>query len=254
MQISNRNTTAVPHPRKCGEHTEAELTCTVKENETKEVIPKVVEDELEIVNKEDGKEEILFSGAIRRMELAEEGNYAVLRIWAVSNTWKMDIERKSRSFQDLSQTYREVVETVLGDYQGTLVWNIPDKQLVHPLIQYKETDYGFLKRILSHLNASMMAEDSKAGIVIHAGIRRGIYKGNLDIDKYMHSIIRQDIRSGERMNLEMQPTGYMLHDMDFMRTLSVPENPISGKKQKNMQQLKIQSSAKISFHRNAIAI
>lgn len=204
---------------KCGEHTEAEITCTVKGNETRAVIAGTAEDELEIVSIEQGgKEEILFSGVIRRVELAEEGNYAVLRLWAVSNTWKMDIERKSRSFQDLSQTYRKVAETVLGDYQGTLVWNLPDQQLVHPLIQYKETDYCFLKRILSYMGACMIAEDSKAGIVIHAGMRRGIHKGDLDIDRYTYSIIRQDSRGGDRMNLEMQPAGYMLHDMDFMRT------------------------------------
>lgn len=204
---------------KCGAHTEAEITCTVKGNETKAAITRTTEDALEIVNKEeDGKEEILFSGVICRMELEEEGDYAILRLWAVSHTWKMDIKRRSRSFQDLSQTYREVAERILEDYQGAVIWNIPDHRLTHPLIQYKETDYCFLKRILSYLNACMLAEDANAGMIIHAGMRRGIHRGNLDIDRYVHSVIRPGDGSRERMLVEMPAVGYEMNDMDFVRT------------------------------------
>lgn len=65
----------------CGRHTEAEIVCIVKGNEAETVITQTGEDTLEIVGrKEDGKEEILFSGVIRRLELDEEGDYASLRL------------------------------------------------------------------------------------------------------------------------------------------------------------------------------
>lgn len=157
-----------------GEHTQAEVLCTVKADEAQMAPGDMPREGLEIVNQEDsGREEILFSGIIRKTELTREGGYAVLRLWAVSNTWRMDIERKSRSFQDTSRTYRQVAEEVLGDYQGTLVWNIPDRQLSYPLIQYQETDYRFLKRLISHLGAGMTAVDFGEGIMLHTGVRKG---------------------------------------------------------------------------------
>ncbi|GFI03478.1 contractile injection system protein, VgrG/Pvc8 family [Lachnospiraceae bacterium 64-25] len=203
----------------CGRHTEAEIVCIVKGNEAETVITQTGEDTLEIVGrKEDGKEEILFSGVIRRLELDEEGDYASLRLWAASHTWRMDIQRKSRSFQDLSQTYREVAETVLEDYQGVAVWNIPDRQLTHPLIQYKETDYAFLKRIMSHLGACVTAEGLKAGTAVHAGMRKGIHRGDLDVGRYAHSLVHHSEGCMEQAIGEGQSAGYEIHDMDYMQT------------------------------------
>ena len=92
------------------------------------------------------------------MELVEEGGYAVLIINAISHTWKMDIQKRSRSFQNTSITYREMAQAVTQEYGASLIWNVSDKPLEHPIIQYKETDYQFLQRICSHCRKGLQQE------------------------------------------------------------------------------------------------
>lgn len=70
----------------------------------------------------------------------------------------MDIKRKSRSFQDAALTYREITEKIVKEYGADLIWNVSDRQLERPFIQYQETDYQFIKRIASHLKGGIIAE------------------------------------------------------------------------------------------------
>lgn len=198
---------------KYGEHTQADIVCTVKSGEVRASLTNMEEEKLEIVNKEeDSGEAVLFSGIIHRAELTEEGRYAMLLLQAVSNTWKMDIERKSRSFQNLSLTYRDIVNSIAQEYHTDLCWNIPDVQLKHPLIQYQETDYCFIKRIISQLKSGITSGDSKEGIELHAGLRKGNHIGNIAIDKYRHSMIPPLNRYDK-----LQMLGYEIADMDYVR-------------------------------------
>ena len=175
---------------KYGEHTSVSITCIAKDKEAKNVLANVMEEELEIVSREEsGREEILFLGIIVKADIREEGQYARLQMQAVSYTWKMDIERKSRSFQNLSKTYKDVAEAIAREYDADMRWNLPDKQLEHPLIQYQETDYRFLKRILSHLKGDITPEDIKMGICFYAGMRTGNNKGSIELNKYTHSLV-----------------------------------------------------------------
>ena len=203
---------------RCGEHTEAEILCTVKADEARAVIGSMTSEKLEIVNQAEAeKEEVLFAGIIRKMELAEEGSYAVLKLEALSTTWEMDLERKSRSFQNLAQTYKEIAQEILKEYQGRLIWNVPDRPLTYPLIQYQETDYTFLKRIMSHLGACIIPEDFGEGVVVHVGIRNGVHRGDLAIDRYVHSLIPSKRQQETVISMGNRQLGYMFTGTDFMR-------------------------------------
>lgn len=194
---------------KYGEHTKAEIVCTVKGSESRAALTDVDEDELKIVNRgEDGREETLFDGVIHDAEYVEEGRLATLKICAFSHTWKMDIRRKSRSFQNIHMTYADVAQAVLQEYDADMRWNISDRQLAHPLIQYQETDYSFLQRILSHLQCRITSEDTRDKICFYAGIRSGRNIGDIDLNKYVHSIIWS-----KRMGYE----GYKITGTDFVR-------------------------------------
>lgn len=98
-----------------GECTRAEMKCTVKGNEVRNKLADIAEEKLEIVH-EGEEEEKIFTGVIQQVELLEEGQQAILSIRAVSYLWKMDIEKKSRSFQNLNLTYKEVAEMVIQEY------------------------------------------------------------------------------------------------------------------------------------------
>ena len=213
---------------KYGEHTSVSITCIAKDKEAKNVLANVMEEELEIVSREEsGREEILFLGIIVKADIREEGQYARLQMQAVSYTWKMDIERKSRSFQNLSKTYKDVAEAIAREYDADMRWNLPDKQLEHPLIQYQETDYRFLKRILSHLKGDITPEDIKMGICFYAGMRTGNNKGSIELNKYTHSLVLFGDKQRTDNLKERKRTGYEIADMDSVRTGDVIQ--IQGK-------------------------
>ncbi|MDE7044136.1 MAG: hypothetical protein K2O97_03810, partial [Acetatifactor sp.] len=192
-----------------GEHTVAEISGTVKGREALAILSDVTEDKVEIFSRdENGVEEMLFTGVMECVELEEEGQYASLSLRALSCTWKMDIERKSRSFQDLSMTYRDVAEKVIREYDAELSWQLPDKPLEHPLIQYRETDFCFLKRIFSHLEGSITPIDLSEKVCFCAGVRSGNHLGRIALNEKAHSILRFR---------KKKQKGYRIEGMDYIR-------------------------------------
>lgn len=192
-----------------GEHTGAELTGTVRSGEALAVLSNAADDKIVILSRdENGVEEVLFTGVVESVELEEEGQYSTLLIRAFSCTWKMDVERKNRSFQDLSMTYRDVAEKVAGEYGADMSWQLSDKPLEHPLIQYRETDFRFLKRIFSHLEGSITPADAQTKLCFCAGMRNGNHIGRVDLTRKTYSILR----SGDK-----KETGYRIGDMPLAR-------------------------------------
>ncbi len=203
---------------KYGEHTRAEISGMVKDSEAWAALTGVLDERVEITSKdENGLEEILFTGIFEGADLKEEGGQALFSIRAVSDTWKMDLERKSRSFQDVSMTYKDVAESITRTYDADMTWDIPDKTLDYPLIQYGETDYCFLRRILSHLSKDITVTDSQEGIHFCAGLRKGRSLGSLDLNRYEHALILFDDHTKVRQEASQKQIGYELSDMDDIR-------------------------------------
>ena len=202
-----------------GEHTRAVVSGIVKGDAAKAVLPDISDEKLEIFSQDkNGSRKLLFVGVIQNIRLEEEGQYAVLHLTAVSYTWKMDIERKSRSFQNLSLSYRDVAEHIAAEYGADIRWNIADRKLPYPLIQYQETDYGFLTRILSHLQGKITPESSApgAGICFYAGMREGNSRGTIDLRQYVHATL--PFRDGNKIDTgrKKQQMGYEIADVDHM--------------------------------------
>lgn len=210
-----------------GEHTKVEIICIVKGSDVREKLTNVADENLEIVC-EGESEEKLFSGIVQSVEIIAVGQYVTLYLKAVSCTWKMDIERKSKSFQNVSKTYKEVAEAVVQEYGANMVWNLPDKPLEHPLIQYHETDYCFLKRILSHLKGSVIPEDLRPGICFYAGMKIDSHKEAIDLSRYVHALILfQDKKKAGKFQGKRQ-IGYEIEGMDAVRVgdmLQIGGNP-----------------------------
>ena len=197
-----------------GQHTRAEVTAVVDGDSAQGVLTDTADEAVTITGRDSaGMERILFSGVVESLELATEGGYTVLYLKAVSHTWKMDIRKKSRSFQDTSMTYRSVAEAVVREYGASMTWNAPDRHLEYPLIQYRETDYRFLLRLLSHLQAGITVVDAGAGISFHAGLRDGDDHGDIALEQYIYSTRPS---GGGRMHTGA--TGYRIEGTDHVRT------------------------------------
>ena len=72
----------------------------------------------------------------------------------------MDQVKRSRSFQNVGQTYSEVAQRVAsGCENGAVIPTVGlDKPLGVPVIQYRETDWEFLKRMASWCGGVVVPE------------------------------------------------------------------------------------------------
>lgn len=200
-----------------GQHTRAEATAVVEWDSAGAALMDTADETVMITGRDiDAAERILFSGVVESLELTREGRYAVLYLKAVSHTWKMDIQKRSRSFQDISMTYREVAETVTREYGASLTWDAPDRHLECPLVQHRETDYQFLTRLLSHLQEGITAGDAGAGISLHAGLYSGEDHGYIALEQYIYSA--QPFRGAmPDSRMRTNTVGYRIDGTDHVR-------------------------------------
>lgn len=129
---------------------------------------------LKIQYRNNQQEQVLFYGFIKNIEFLWEGG--VSRIWleAISASWKLDLKRVCSSFQNKEITYAALA-CQIADRSGAEV--IPfcgnDTPLSGALIQYRETDWEFLKRIASHLNRFLICDVVTGRPAFWFGMRQG---------------------------------------------------------------------------------
>lgn len=107
-----------------------------------------------------GAEKCLFAGVIRDAELVSVGGYSCFHIELLSGTCLMDQAIRSRSFQNVSQTYSQIAEQVVSEYPGGAAITSVGEDLTidRPIIQYRETDWAFLMRLASHCGGVVVPE------------------------------------------------------------------------------------------------
>ena len=113
-----------------------------------------------MVRDESGAEQPLFAGVINSADLITYGGYNLFHIELQSGTIQMDRVKRSRSFQDVDQTYSQVAQRVASGYEdGAVIPTVGlDKPLGVPVIQYRETDWEFLKRMASWCGGVVVPE------------------------------------------------------------------------------------------------
>ena len=113
-----------------------------------------------MVRDETGAEQPLFAGVINSADLITYGGYNLFHIELQSGTIQMDQVKRSRSFQDVDQTYSQVAQRVASGYEdGAVIPTVGlNKPLGVPVIQYRETDWEFLKRMASWCGGVVVPE------------------------------------------------------------------------------------------------
>jgi hypothetical protein len=152
-----------------GEHSCLNISGYVASDKGEEALFEFTEnDSITISVKEGGT---LFSGILTSVSLTEEGGGIRMEAEAKSRSILLDQKKKSRSFQDVSITYNQLFQTILADYPGSeMKLSIPDKPLGEIAIQYEETDWQFIKRMLSMLNGVLTCRSVSNNISLYGGI------------------------------------------------------------------------------------
>ena len=118
---------------------------------------------------------LLFGGVITHVKVTGAGQTSYIELEASSRSLLMDIQKKSRSFQDVSMTYGQLTAEIMKDYpQGDVRLSIADRPLEDIAVQYRETDWEFLKRMLSMLHAKVSCNQAAEVLQLYAGIPEGL--------------------------------------------------------------------------------
>jgi len=106
----------------------------------------------------DGKSEILFQGMVQDVEVKVIQSAYYMEVYAISYSYLLDVEKKSRTFQNKKMSYNELVQQVCADYAGAMVSDVITEgvSIGQLIVQYEETDWEFLKRLASHFHTGLV--------------------------------------------------------------------------------------------------
>ena len=136
----------------------------------------------------------LFYGIVQNVKTTNVNSVYYLEIQALTSSSKLDIKKKSRSFQNVNMTYDNLIDEILKDYSGfSFSQNVgKGKKIDKPLFQYKESDWEFLKRIASGLNSELYCNIINFNYMFNFGIS---HNQNYELDDNMDYDVYKDIKS-----------------------------------------------------------
>lgn len=120
------------------------------------------------------KDQILFFGYLLRAEVFADGNTKQVQLQAVSGSCRLDQQEKSQSFQNVGESYAQIIKRVAENDGGKVICMAgTEKEIGRPIIRYEETAWELGKRLASHLGTCVLADIGTGGKKIWFGLRAG---------------------------------------------------------------------------------
>ncbi|WP_274484130.1 contractile injection system protein, VgrG/Pvc8 family [Paenibacillus polymyxa] len=126
----------------------------------------------------------LFHGIVTRMSVNCTRGVYTFELEAASHSYQMDIKLKKRSFQDIHRTYDDLVTSMVRKYEyGDAIDTVTNyAKLDTFVLQYEETDWAFLKRLVSRFGSILVPEVTAASPKVFFGMPEGKqYKVERDV-------------------------------------------------------------------------
>ncbi|WP_427108158.1 hypothetical protein [Lysinibacillus xylanilyticus] len=124
----------------------------------------------------------LFKGVILGVKVSAIRDIYYIEVEAASNTYQLDIKKKNCSYQDKGMTYSSLFKRMSPFYPGLDVIDEATKggTLGKFTLQYRETDWEFLKRLASRYNTGLVPAATFDKPKFHFGVPAGKAKGKLE--------------------------------------------------------------------------
>ena len=179
------------HIKKCvNDHMRFEFCGLIQPEDEENFLNTGMEDiavELSMVG-EDGSEYLLCCGVAQDIQIQREGDLRRLSVEAVSGTYYEDLVKYVRVFQDSSSTYDVVLKHNEKNYQDAghsmMIGN--GSTIGDLVVQYRETDWEFARRMASHFNSVVVPAYRTKGIHYYFGFPDG--KQNIELSKHTYTI------------------------------------------------------------------
>lgn len=184
--------------KKVNEHAKLSLRGVLKEG----CEDSMAEDDWEektITLKEKGK--TLFCGVATDIGIVCENGVYYLEAEAVSWTVKLDCKRKKRSFQEKGLSYYDIAKKLAKEAEGKVQCYAQEKKVQNLLLQYRETDWEFLKRLASHSNSVLVADPKGKKPEFTFGVeKKEEYKDKVNTDE--NFAVRKKVSRYRKMSLD----------------------------------------------------
>ncbi|MDE6951979.1 MAG: phage baseplate assembly protein V [Lachnospiraceae bacterium] len=140
---------------------------------------------------EEGEDNIFFNGIITNLLIEKENLVHMLSFTAKTGSYLLDLALHRRSFQRESYTYDEILENCLTPDKGKFIMLEKKGDKINRfLMQYKETDWEFIKRLSSYAETVIMPEFSITGRKLYFGFKKENKKHEIITNNYR--IIQND--------------------------------------------------------------
>lgn len=104
---------------------------------------------------------IIFNGLITKMEAERSATSYSIKVTAQTYDYLLTLGKNYRSFDGM--TLKEIVESIIDNYNGDVLAAIDPvcEQVIPYMVQYKESDYDFLKRLAATYNEWLYNDGEK---------------------------------------------------------------------------------------------
>lgn len=137
-------------------------------------------------SKDNPKGKKLFQGIVTEVKVRNVDSLKYLYVTAYSNSFQMDVLKNSYSYQDISQSYQDLLSAVVkrtNDAKAKFSSEF-SKKTGGFLVQWCETDWQFLKRLASHFNLGLVPDMLADKPQVWAGYAFGSKKKQLHVKEY----------------------------------------------------------------------
>ena len=169
----------------------------------------------------EGEERAIYSGIVQRAQSQEENGYRLLRLELGSGSLLMDMEKEKRTFQDISMTYGQVITRIASEAGMMAVYPrlLDETAIGFPVIQYRETDWEFIRRLASRFGMAVYPETTLGGGKLTVDLPQTGNVGELSCLGYTARIDRKFYQAGgeqEGRSREQYQT-YEVRSMELRR-------------------------------------
>lgn len=134
---------------------------------------------------EDNDGMIFFRGILTELKIEKENQVNTLSFSAKTGSYLLDLIPHIRSYQKESFTYGEIIENCLTSDGGKCI--VLDKRSVNVnrfLMQYRESDWEFIKRLAGYAGVAVIAEERVSGRNICFGYPETVKLESIETDSY----------------------------------------------------------------------
>ncbi|MET3940623.1 hypothetical protein ABIC22_003435 [Paenibacillus sp. PvP094] len=117
----------------------------------------------------------LFHGVMTSLTVHLSGGIYRFELEALSNSYQMDIRIEERAFQNRGWTFKELIEFIMKSYRySDVIDQVTGNTALSGLVlQYKETDWMFLRRLASRFGTVLVPEITAASPKLFIGLPTG---------------------------------------------------------------------------------